>query len=103
MTSSQPSVAEPMLRPTFGPRLAALVALLLGALAAAAWVGGEHRWDGRVVLTLAHDHGVHIGDSVAILPLLLGIGLAQWCWRQRAKPPPAAAVATTDPGRVVGP
>lgn len=77
--------------------MAALVALLLGGLAAAAWVGGEHRWDGRVVLTLARNHGVHIGDSIAVVPLLLGAGLALWCLQQRPKPALSAAVATTDP------
>lgn len=83
--------------PNVGSQLAAVVALVLGALAAAAWVGGEHRWDGRVVLTLAHDHGVHVGDSVAVIPLLLGIGLAAWCLRQRPHSVRTAAVATTDP------
>lgn len=62
--------------------MAAAVAVGLGLLAAAAWVGGEHRWDGRVVFTLTGTHGIHTGDAIAAVPLALGLGLAWWCLRR---------------------
>ena len=66
--------------PTVG-RIGA-ASLALGLMAAGAWVGGHHRWDGRVVLVISHDHGLHHGDWVAVIPVVLAGGLAAWCWRQ---------------------
>ena len=62
--------------------VAALTALALGAMAAGAWVGGKHRWDGRVVMTLTGTHGIHVGDALAVVPLVVSAGLAAWCLRR---------------------
>jgi hypothetical protein len=61
-----------------------VVSLALGAVGAVAWVAGKHRWDGRVVFTISQTHGVHVGDALALIPLVLGMGLAVWCWEKGA-------------------
>jgi hypothetical protein len=66
----------------FGPIVAAVVALGLGALAALMLVAGHHPWDGGVVFVVSSTHGVHRGDILAVFPMVVGIGLADWCRRQ---------------------
>jgi hypothetical protein len=51
------------------------VIVVVGALAiAAAWVFVSHPLEGPVVLTLSKNHGVHITDVLAIIPIA-------WAWR----------------------
>ncbi|WP_426572735.1 hypothetical protein [Aquihabitans sp. McL0605] len=63
--------------------LAALTALGLGLLAATMMVAGHHPWDGPELEGLTQTHGIHEGDALAIVPLLVGAGLAWWCFRRR--------------------
>jgi hypothetical protein len=57
-------------------RQAAVVVVALGV--AAAWVLVPHPHEGRVVLTLSKDHGVHTTDVFALIPLI-------WGWRMLAR------------------
>jgi hypothetical protein len=57
-------------------RQVAVVAVALAA--AAAWVLIDRPHEGRVVLTLTRDHGVHTTDVFAIIPLL-------WAWWMLAR------------------
>lgn len=61
--------------------LAAAAALGLGALASIMMVVGHQPWDGPQVASLTETHGLHVGDLLAIGPLVVGAALARWCWR----------------------
>jgi hypothetical protein len=63
----------------WGGRLAALTAFGLGVVAAVATVAGQTRWEGPEVTRIAGSHGLHVGDSVAVIPLVVGAILAWWC------------------------
>jgi hypothetical protein len=76
------------------------VALGLGALAAVMLVAGHHPWDGPVVYSSSPDHGLHRGDVLAVLPMLVAPGLAWWCWRRRARRPAPARGPAGDPDRM---
>ena len=62
--------------------LAALAAVGLGVVAAVMMVAGHAPWDGPEVLSLSQTHGLHQGDVLAIVPLIVGGALAAWCMRQ---------------------
>jgi hypothetical protein len=50
-------------------------AVIIAAIAvAAAWVLIDHPLEGPVVLTLSDDHGVHLTDVLALVPLA-------WAWQ----------------------
>lgn len=50
------------------------VLVVIAAIAvAAAWVLVDHALEGPVVLTLSDEHGVHVTDALAIIPLA-------WAW-----------------------
>ena len=46
----------------------------LAVVVAAAWVFVSHPLEGPVLLTLSADHGVHVTDPLAFIPLV-------WAWR----------------------
>jgi hypothetical protein len=47
------------------------VVVVIAAIAvAAAWVLIDHPLEGPVVLTLSDDHGVHLTDVLALVPLV---------------------------------
>lgn len=49
----------------------------VSAAAAASWLLlGDHRLDGPVILAVAREHGVHIGDFLAVVPATISIALA---------------------------
>jgi hypothetical protein len=51
------------------------VAVVVVALAiAAAWVLIDHPLEGPVLVSLSSNHGIHLTDPLAILPLV-------WAWR----------------------
>lgn len=65
--------------------VAALTALGLGAVCAILAIAGHPPWEGPTVIGLTDTHGLHQGDVVALVPLVIGTGLAWWCWsRPRA-------------------
>ncbi|MEZ5180780.1 MAG: hypothetical protein R2702_02730 [Acidimicrobiales bacterium] len=76
--------------------VAALVALGLGGLAAIMMVAGHQPWDGPQVASLTATHGLHRGDLLAVVPLLVGLGLARWCWGQRPAPRTASWEPSAD-------
>jgi len=78
------------------PVVAALAALGLGGLAAVMMVAGHQPWDGPQVAGLTATHGVHRGDVLAIVPLLVGLALARWCWSQRRPARTASWEPTAD-------
>ncbi len=41
---------------------------------AAAWVLVDHPLEGPVLVSLSSDHGIHLTDPLAIIPLV-------WAWR----------------------
>jgi hypothetical protein len=73
----------PGARPAAGRALAAVTAFGLGVLAAAMMVAGHAPWEGPQVLTLSATHGIHRGDALALVPVLIGAALAGWCWTRR--------------------
>lgn len=48
------------------------------ALGASWLLLGDHRFAGPVILGLSREHGVHIGDLLAAVPVLLGVALVRW-------------------------
>jgi hypothetical protein len=51
------------------------VAVVVVALAiAAAWVLIDHPLEGPVLVSLSSNHGIHLTDPLAVLPLV-------WAWR----------------------
>ena len=51
------------------------LAVVAGALAlAAAWVLVDHPLEGPVLVSLTNDHGIHLTDPLALIPLV-------WAWR----------------------
>ncbi|CAN5641495.1 hypothetical protein BH10ACT1_BH10ACT1_24330 [soil metagenome] len=46
-------------------------------------LAGPHPWDGEVIETFVEGHGLHRGDVLAVLPALVSLLLATWCWRRR--------------------
>ncbi len=60
--------------------VAALTSLGLGGIAALAWVAGHHRWDGPMTDSGVGSHGLHRGDVFAVVPIVVSLGLAWWCW-----------------------
>jgi len=55
------------------------VAVVVVAVAlAAAWVLVDHPLEGPVVMSLSSDHGIHLTDPLAIIPLV-------WAWRTVAR------------------
>lgn len=60
--------------------LAALTAIGLGAVCAVLAVAGHPPWEGPTVVSLTDTHGLHRGDVVALVPLVLGLCLGWWCW-----------------------
>ena len=36
---------------------------------------GKHRFAGPVVVHISNDHGIHLGDSLVVLPVIIGVGL----------------------------
>ncbi|MGI8755927.1 MAG: hypothetical protein ACR2MB_08720 [Acidimicrobiales bacterium] len=59
-----------------------MTALGLGAIGAVMLVAGHHPWDGRVITALGGSHGLHRGDVLAVVPIVVSVGLAWWCLRQ---------------------
>ena len=47
---------------------------------------GDHRFAGPVILYLAREHGVHIGDALALIPFGVGLVLARMAWVARSRP-----------------
>ena len=54
---------------------------ILGLLAGVMMVAGHAPWEGREVLSLSQDHGLHVGDALALVPVVVGALLARWCLR----------------------
>jgi hypothetical protein len=46
------------------------VVVIAAIAVGAAWVLIDHPLEGPVVLTLSHDHGVHLTDALALVPLV---------------------------------
>ena len=65
--------------PDAGSWLAAVTALGLGILAGAMMVAGHAPWEGPEVLSLSSTHGIHEGDVLALVPVVVGAALAWWC------------------------
>jgi len=44
-------------------------------------LAGHTPWDGRVLLTVTADHGLHDGDVPVLAAWLLGMVGCAWLWR----------------------
>lgn len=71
--------------------LAAVVSLALGLLAGVMMVAGHAPWEGPQVLSLSQDHGLHLGDALALVPVVAGTLLARWCLRSARGSAPRTA------------
>jgi hypothetical protein len=65
--------------------LAAVVSVGLGLLAGVMMVAGHAPWEGREIVSLSQDHGIHIGDALALVPVVAGALLARWCLRSAGR------------------
>jgi H+/Cl- antiporter ClcA len=65
-------------------RLAAVASLVIGLALAAFLVAGEHSWDSDQSMPIGVGKGIHPSDLLAVVPLVVGFGLAAWfAWRSR--------------------
>jgi hypothetical protein len=82
-------------------RLAAIASLLVGIGLAVYLVAGSHPWDSEEAMPIGVGKGIHPSDLLAVIPLLVGVGLAAWfAWRSRRPDAPDApdAVDEASPG-----
>jgi hypothetical protein len=70
--------------PGTGAIAAALAAVGLGLLAGVMMVAGHAPWEGPQVVSLSATHGIHRGDALALVPVLVGVALGWWCLGRRA-------------------
>lgn len=60
---------------------------LVSASCAVFWLAiGKHSFSGPVVLELGRDHGIHLTDGLALVPLAGAALLAVHAWREAARP-----------------
>ena len=57
-----------------GPWYRQLAIVVVALAVAAAWVLVDHPLEGPVLVSLSSDHGIHLTDPLAIIPLV-------WAWR----------------------
>jgi hypothetical protein len=64
--------------------VAAAVSLAVGGGLAVYLVLGHHPWDSSESMPVGPGEGIHPSDFLAIIPLVVGLGLAVWfVWRGR--------------------
>jgi hypothetical protein len=65
-------------------RLAAVASLVIGVGLAVYLVAGGHPWDSDEAMPVGAGKGIHPSDLLAVIPLVVGVGLAAWfAWRSR--------------------